>query len=101
MAKCDVCGKDVAFGIKVSILTDARTGLGSPISNARESSCERFPEAYLRLHPLPAFRQSDQSRLTFYRRAYGTQHHWFEKRHGFPPCRFFVLPAASGYKPEG
>ncbi len=33
MAKCEICGKDVAFGIKVSTLTDVPTEHGNQTLN--------------------------------------------------------------------
>ena len=33
MAKCEICGKDVSFGIKVSTPTDVPTELGNRISD--------------------------------------------------------------------
>ena len=61
MAKCDVCGKDIAFGIKVSH-SHRRANLEAQHSS-REGDCKWQPQAYLRLHPLLAFRQGYPCRL--------------------------------------
>ena len=71
MAKCDFCGKDVSFGIKVSHShrRSNRTWKPNikssfqPDLEAQHQACEgcgqRHSQARVRLHPLLAFRQSD------------------------------------------
>ncbi len=62
MAKCEFCGKGVAFGCKVS--HSMRHSNRSWKPNIRQGDCGRDSQACLRLHPLPAFRQSDPRRVT-------------------------------------
>ena len=69
MAKCDVCGKDIAFGIKVSHSHRRANRTWKPNIRTREGDCKRQPQAYLRLHPLLAFRQGYPCRLKLNKEA--------------------------------
>ena len=64
MAKCDFCGKDVAFGIKVSHSHRSLQPYLEAQHQAGEGGCQRHSQARVRLHPLLAFRQSDPSCLS-------------------------------------
>ena len=55
MAKCEVCGKDVAFGIKISHSHRRANRTWKP-NVKRVEQLKWFSKAYLRLHPLLAFR---------------------------------------------
>ena len=57
MAKCDICGKSISFGIQVSHSTDVPTVHGNPMFVALRRSL-RVLETDSRLHPLLAFGQS-------------------------------------------
>ena len=55
MAKCSCCGKGVTFGIKVSHSHRRSNRTWNPnVKRVKAIVGGRFPEVYLRLHPLPA-----------------------------------------------
>ena len=53
MAKCEICGKEVRFGIKVS-----QPHIQAQRA-ARQSDRRRKADPHLRLHPLSSFRQGN------------------------------------------
>ena len=59
MAKCDFCGKDVSFGIKVSHSHRRSNRTWKPNIKRVKAVVNGTPKRCVRLHPLLAFRQSD------------------------------------------
>ena len=55
MAKCEICGKDMAFGIQVSHSHRRSNRTWKPNIKRVRAIVEWKPEAYLCLHPLLAF----------------------------------------------
>ena len=68
MAKCEVCGKTIQTGMKVShshIRTKRKWKPNLQRVRVVEGDRRRYSPPHPRLHPLPAFRQGPESNLTF------------------------------------
>ena len=57
MAKCDFCGKDVSFGIKVSHSHRRSNRTWKPNNKRVKAVVNGTPKRVYALHPLLAFRQ--------------------------------------------